>query len=369
MEKTLTKRQAVILFALVTISIKLQRLPALISADFSRDSYIAFAVLFLLDFLLLLLILHVYKKLGDCTIFEYIEKNAGKFWLVVFCVLTILFFMFKALLSFKQLHEFFANTLFNRLPWNVFSVLFIALLVLIVGNGLKNIGRNGEFYLFLMTFSLLGIVLLGVFVGDYYRLLPILDIDVVQKVPLLFKYSGWFLDPVIILFFAGHVKENNHPKRAFLWTHVVCSLFVVFGMATFYAINENMVEFQSNGLTSMTEFTLIKLGVGRPDWFLVLFVNISNVIVTAFLVWVVTESIVKIFNKKVNYMFSSIVLVVVYLLDEFVYKNLQTTVFITTNFASFYMIGYALIVPLILTISCKNKCKNNLEVNYDQQKV
>lgn len=368
MIKTLTKRQAVILFALVTISIKLQRLPALISADFSRDSYIAFAVLFLLDFLFLLFILHVYQKMGDNTIYEYIEKNAGKCCLILFCILTILFFMFKALLSFKQLHEFFANTLFNRLPWNVFSILFIALLILMVGNGLKNIGRNAEFYLFIMTFSLLGIVLLGVFVGDYYRLLPILDINIMEKSPHLLKYLAWFLDPIVILFFAGHVKEDNKSNRGFIWTHLICSAFVVFGMATFYAINENMVEFQSNGLTSMTEFTLIRLGVGRPDWLLVLFVNISNVIVTAFLIWVVTESVVKIFNKKVNYAFSSVVLIVVYVMDEFVYKNLQTTVFITTNYASYFMLGYALIIPIFVTL-LKNKSKRSGEIFYDKQKI
>jgi len=207
--KALTKRQAVVLFALLTIALKLQRLPAIISTDFGRDSYIAFACLFLFDFLLLLIILAVYKKLGNSTIFEYIEKNAGKFWLVVFCVLTIIFFLFKALLSFKQLHEFFANTLFNRLPWNVFSVLFIALLVLMVGNGLRNIGRSGEFYLYIMAFSLLAIVTLGIFVGDYQRLLPVLDIDLSEKAPKLIKYLGWFMDPVVILFFAGNVKEEK----------------------------------------------------------------------------------------------------------------------------------------------------------------
>ena len=350
MEKTLTKRQAVILFALLTIALKLQRLPAIMSTEFSRDTYIAFACLFLFDFLILLIILSVYRKLDGLTIFEYIEKNIGKVALIIFCVLTIIFFMFKALLAFKQLHEFFANTLFNRLPWNVFSILFIALLILMVGNGLKNIGRSGEFYLYLMLFSLLTIVVLGVFVGDYQRLLPVLDVDVAANIPKLFKYTGWFLDPVVILFFAGNVKEEKVSTKSFIWTHIVCGVFVVFGMATFYAINEYMVEFQSNGLTSMTEFTLIRLGVGRPDWFLVLFVNIANVIVTAFLVWVVTKSLVSIFNKRVTYAFSAITLTVVYLLDEFVYKNLEQTVLITTQYASVFMVGYAVIIPLVILL-------------------
>lgn len=370
--KALTKRQAIILFALLTIALKLQRLPAIISTDFGRDAYIAFACLFLLDFLILLVVLAVYKKLGNTTIYDYIKQNAGSFWLIVFCVLTIVFFMFKALLSFKQLHEFFANTLFNRLPWNVFSVLFIALLILMVGNGLRNIGRNGELYLYIMTFSLLAIVILGVFIGDYQRLLPILDINISEKSLDLFKYTGWFMDPIIILFFAGNIKEDKLSAKGFILTHIICGAFVVFGMATFYAINEYMVEFQSNGLTSMTEFTLIRLGVGRPDWFLVLFVNIANVIVSALLIWVVTNSFVKIIGKTVNFAYSSIVLIVVYVMDEFVYKNLETTVAITTNLASVYMLSYAIVVPLIL-LCVKNKQKHKniqkSEVEYEQQVV
>ena len=83
--------------------------------------------------------------------------------------------------------------------------------------------------------------------------------------------------------------------------------------------------------------------------------NISNVIVSAFLVWVVVQSLVKILNKKVNYTFSAGVLAVVYLLDEFVYKNLETTVAITTSIASYYMLLYAVIIPSLILIGRKKK--------------
>lgn len=351
--KILTKRQAVILFCFLTIAQKLQRLPAIISSRFGRDAYIAFAVLFLLDFLVLLLVLSIYNRLQNRTIFEYIKEKSGPFWLVVFCILTIIFFMFKALLSFKQLHEFFANTLFNRLPWRVFSILFVALLVLMVANGLKNIARTSELYLYPIVISLLIVVAFGVFTGDFQRLLPVLDIPLKSAVPNLLKYCGWFLDPIIILFFAGHIKEEMPSPQPFIFAQIACGLFVVFGMATFYAVNEYMVEFQSNGLTSMTEFTLIRLGVGRPDWFLVLFVNIANVIDTALLVWIVCESVSQLINKKVGYPVTIGVLAVVYILDEFVYKNLEVTVLITTKIASVFMFAYTVLVIGVLFITVK----------------
>ena len=232
-------------------------------------------------------------------------------------------------------------------------IILRALLILMIGNGLRNIGRNAEFYLYIMAFSLIAIVTLGIFIGDYQRLLPVLDINITQTAPKLFKYFGWFMDPVMLLFLIGNIKDENKSVKPFIITHIVCAVFVVFGMATFYAINEYMVEFQSNGLTSMTEFTLIKLGVGRPDWFLVLFVNIANVIVVAFLVWIIVESLVQIFNKKVNYTYSAVVLLAVHLLDEFVYKNLEISVLITTKYASVFMIAYAILIPIALICSRK----------------
>lgn len=353
--KILTRRQAVILFCFLTIAQKLQRLPAIISSSFGRDGYLAFAVLFMADFLVLLAVLSIYNRLQGQTIFNYIKNHGGKFWLVVFCVLTIIFFMFKALLSFKQLHEFFANTLFNRLPWRVFSILFIALIVLMVANGLKNIARTGELYLYPIAISLIIVVAFGVFTGDFQRLLPVLDLPIKASLPKLVNYSGWFLDPVIILFFSGHIKEETTPVKPFILAQIACSLFVVFGMATFYAVNEYMVEFQSNGLTSMTEFTLIRLGVGRPDWFLVLFVNIANVVDTALLVWVVCESVSQVIRKRVGYPVTIGVLAVEYVLDEFVYKNLEVTVYITTHFASVFMLMYVVVVIGLLLILVKKQ--------------
>lgn len=350
MTNILSKRQAVILFACLTISFKLQRLPSLVSEIFKRDSFIAIAFLYLIDFLLLLLICRLYKKMGQDTIFRYIEKNAGRFWLIVFCVLTIVFFMFKGVIAYKQIHEFFANTLFNRLPWKFFSVLFLALLILIIKSGLKNIGRNGEFYLYIMLGSILTIVGVGVFSSNFTRLLPFLDLDILKEGPNVFKFACWFLDPIIILFFAGNIKEEKPRTKPFILTHIFCSLFVILGTATFYAINEYMVAFQSNGLTSMTEFTIIKLGIGRPDWFLVLFVNIANVIITALLLWVVKQCVMEIFKAKNSTYFSAGVVLTVYLWDELFYRNLELGIFVTTNYASVYMWAYALVIPLVVLL-------------------
>ena len=122
-----------------------------------------------------------------------------------------------------------------------------------------------------------------------------------------------------------------------------------------------MVGFQSNGLTALTEYSLIKLGIGRPDWFLVLFVNIANIIVASLLLYIVAEAFSKIINKKVNYLVSAGVMVAVYLWDEFLYRNLEITIMVTTKYANFYMWAFGILIPLLLLILPARKTKNTTQ--------
>lgn len=359
MKKALSKRQAIILFACLIISFKLQRLPAFFSQDFGRDCYIAVAVIFLIDFLLLLLMCAVYKKLGDKTVFEYIKENTNKFVLVLFCIFTILFFASKSVIGYKQLHEFFANTLFNNLPWNYFGILFVFLLVLLIGNGLNNIARSTELYSYVMLFSVLAIVVLGVTVADYSRLLPVLDIDIPSKFLKIFDYAGWFLDSVLILFFAGNVKDDKKSVKPFIWTYIISAVFVIIGIMTFYAINEHMGGLQNNGLSSMTEYTLIGLGIGRPDWFLVLFVNMASILTTAMLLWFATTSLATIINKRVNFWLAFIVTIALYAWDWMIYQNLELGFVIATQYINWFMLAFAGITPIFILLIKKKPAKQS----------
>jgi len=368
MTKALTKRQAIILFSILIISLKLQRLPALLCTDFGRDAWLAMLFLCVCDFLALLLIMLAMKKLHDQTIFDFVQKKVGKWLVVVIAILAIGFFFFKAMISYKQLHEFFANTLFSKLPWKSFSVLFLALMLMLVGAGLKNIGRCAEFFIFVMGISLAGIFILGAFSGKIGRILPILDIKIGMESLKIFKYAPWFTDSLILLFFAGNIKLDQKPKaKSFILTYVICSVVIVVGTVIFYSINEFLSVFQNNALTSMTEESLIGLGIGRPDWFLVLFANIGGIITTAATLWVASTSLQKIFNIKNSYFSGLIIVVIVYILDLLIYQNLELSIQITKEIASLYMIVFSIILPILILIisKIKNRTKVKGGFKYD----
>lgn len=362
MTKLLTTRQAVILYSILIISLKLQRLPALLAADFGRDLWISMLFLCLCDFLALLLILSAIKKLNGKTLFQFTEEKIGRWFVVIIGILAILFFFFKASIAYKQLHEFFANTLFSKLPWKSFSVLFLALMLIMVGSGLNTIGRTGEFFVYIMGASLIGIFILGATTGRFSRLLPILDLKINAETLKIFKYAPWFTDSVILLFFAGNIKiEKTSPQKSFILSYIVCSVLVVIGTVIFYAVNENLSVFQDLALTSMTEESLIGLGIGRPDWFLVLFANIGGIITTAVTLWVASYSIKEIFKIENKYNSAIIVVIMLYLWDLFVYKNIEVSILITKEFASYYMIAFSIIIPIIMLI-VPTKRRKNLKV-------
>lgn len=367
MTKALTKRQAIILFSILIISLKLQRLPALLAEDFGRDLWVAMLFLCVCDLLALFLILWSIKKLNGKTLFEFIEQNAGKWLVILIGFMVILFFFFKAMIAYKQLHEFFANTLFSKLPWKSFSVLFLALMLLMVGSGLNNIGRTGEFFIYVMGFSLLIIFILGAFTGTYSHLLPILDIKLGVESLSIFKYAPWFTDSLILLFLAGNIKVDGKIDKPLVLTYVISSVIMVIGTVIFYSINENLSVFQDNALTSMTEESLIGLGIGRPDWFLVLFANIGGIITTSATLWVASDALKNMFNIKNGYVSALVVVILVYLWDLLIYQNLELSIFITKEYASYYMIAFSILLPILVIImeSCKKKINKRLRGRKD----
>ena len=117
----------------------------------------------------------------------------------------------------------------------------------------------------------------------------------------------------------------------------------------FYCINESLSVYQANSLSAITQYSLIGLGVGRPDWFLVLFVFISTIIANAFYVYAYTLSVSEIFNFKRSYLLITIMVFVLFVVDNIVLKNIQSSL----DFIHTYVCYLALFVGVVMPIVVK----------------
>ena len=350
MKKQLTVWQCTMLVAVCIISTKFQRFPALIAKDYGNNGWVFLLLMLLVDLLFVWLIVSTLTKLKDKTFFELIEEKLGKVVKIITCVILSVYFFFKAVITYRGTHEFFANMLFDKLSWFYFSILFALLLIVMVGGGLNDIGRSAELYSYIIGFGLVTAIMLGVIKVDLWNIMPIMDIEMGEFAKSSVKHLPWLGDYLITLFFIGNVKIEKNPTKPIMFSYGVTSLLIVSVYIIFYCINESLSVYQANSLSAITQYSLIGLGVGRPDWFLVLFVFLSTIIANAFYVYAYTLSVSEIFMFKRNYILIGSMVFLLFIVDNIILKNIQSSITFMHDYVSYLALFVGVSMPIIVKI-------------------
>ena len=369
MKKQLTTNQASLLIAVCFISTKFQRLPALLAEDFGRDSWIIFAFLVMIDFLVALIYINFLTKLKDKTLFELLEQYVGKVGKIIVCIMLIFLFLSKAVITYKGTHEFFANMLFDKLPWKYFSVLMVLLLLLMVFGGLNSLGRCCELYSFIIGFGIFATLLLGFVSVDLTNILPVLDCNIGEYAKDFLKYQPWLGDFMVIPLLFGNVKITKSPKLRMSLAYICTGIVTIIEILFFYGINEYLSVYQANELSAITQYSLIGLGIGRPDWFLVLFVFISKILACGFYVYTYTKCVSEIFNVDKNYIIELVSVVSIYFMEYFLLKNIDNAANYFRNVICYIMFAINCFILILLIVLMCIECNKNKIDAPEKQKI
>lgn len=359
----ISEKQAIILFAIIIIATKFQRFPSLVAQLFGRDGWLVVLAVGVIELLFLLLLLGSFSRLNKKTIFETFKDRFGLGGQIFVGIVLFVYFYFMCILTYKSNHEFFAKTLFDKLPWEFYSIILIMFLFVMVKCGINSISRTSELLSWVIGFGLFFALLLGVVEAKFERLMPILDVDIKEFGENLLKIVPWFGDFMYLIPMFGliQVKEENEKrfKKSLVWTYVVGTMVVSLFYVVFYCLNGNLSVFQSSGISSITVYTLIGLGIGRPDWFLVLFAFLATILCTAYTSWVLIVSLSKIFNVKVNVLMIVIGLCLIYVGDVFVLTTIEVAVDFYQNFVSIFAIAVNIVLPVLCVIACRRRNAND----------
>lgn len=350
--------QASLLISMCILSTKFQRFPTLLAQIYGRDGWIMLLLLLLVDMLFAVLIINLLVKFKDKTFFELLKEKLGKAGQVVVCILMTGFFFCKAFLTYKGSHEFFANVLFDKLSWKFFSLLLILLLIIMVFGGLNGIGRSAELYSFVVFGGLIACFALGLFSVNIQNLFPVFQLNFVKGSKDLVKFFPWAGDFFILIIFMGKIKIGEAPRRSMIISYALSCVAVVLEYVLFYGINEHLSVFQSNALSAITQYSLIGLGIGRPDWFFVLFVFVSKLISCGFYCYSFSLCIGTIFGVRKSYLVEIVSISTLYIVDGFVIKNIEAGIGFFQGIACYYMaiVSFALSILLfIISFGAKNK--------------
>lgn len=358
----ISEKQAVILFAIIIIATKFQRFPSLIAQLFGRDGWLVILLIAVAEFLFLFLLMKYFTRLNKKSIYETFRERYGIAGQVFVALLMMVYFYLMCILTYKSNHEFFAKTLFDKLPWEFYSLILIFTLFIMAKGGLNCIGRTSELLSVAIGFGLIFAIILGLVDTKFDRLLPVLDVDIAKFGKDIIKVIPWFGDFMYILPMFGFIRvdENSEKKftKAMIFTYIIASFVVALFYIIFYCLNGNLSIFQSSGLSSITQYTLIGLGIGRPDWFLVLFAFLATILCTAYTAWVFTYAMAKLFNVK-NKIWTIVVgLIFLYIGDVFLLPNIEVAINFYEMIVSIFMLVINLLLPVLFIISSKRRAKN-----------
>ena len=356
----INKRQLIILIFICTLSTKLQRLFSLTSGACKEDGWLVLLALGAVDVLFMLLALWFFNKFNSkMSFFAVLEKFYGKFLARALMFFIGVYFFLTAVLPFEAIHDLFSNMLFNQIEYHYFGLIFLVVIIFMAIKGIQAIGRTGEIFVSVITIGLVCVLLLGFFTADFSKLLPIgqSDFNVLIKEALL--NSMWFGDFLLLFFLTGKVslKENEKLKWSIILPHGVLAILVVpFSYAIFEALYENLSGFQTNAISSLTQFSLLSFDLGRWDWYFVLLEQISTIIAAAVFILAAGEAICLSFNIKKPGIVIAVIGGLLFTLDSSVFRDINASAYGYREL--FYVFGaivnYAF--PLFFTL-CGNFVK------------
>lgn len=366
----LTKRQVIFLTTICLLASKVQRLPSLISTPLGRHGYLVFLIMGAIDTLMLMVCLWFNRLAGKGQTTYDLLKSAGGSWLAKGTyILFSAYFLFNAVLPFEAVHDMFAHVLFDNLSWEIYSLIMVIAIIFIATRGLKNLGRLSEVFFYLIILSFISLFVMGAATTSFDRCLPLADVDAESLISTCLDYNLWFGDFLIIYMFVGLIKEDDGKLG---WPIVIVFLTCTLTLSTtymiFYGLYQNLAAEQTSLISSISQYALLGLDIGRVDWFLVLFFQISTIISSVTYLLLTATAVNKVISKsqrpqnlagkklaeqKLNTRQNIVICtfaLTIYLLDIFVFKSNQTGVAILANTTKYFGVFMTIILPIILLI-------------------
>lgn len=365
MKKELTKKQAMFLLVICFVANKAQRLPSLISANVGRHGWIVNLILGGIEILFLSLMLFTNKFANGKTCNEMCENVGGKWLAKPVGLVFAVYFLLNALLPYEAVHEVFSNVLFDHLSWELYSLFIVFTIMFFVTRGLKTIGRIGELFFFLIVSSLVVLMILGGFTTSFRRILPVFDIDGGKLFETCHDFSLWFGDFVIMYLFMGRVKEDQKKMGfGFVFMLTLSVLLMSFAYVIFYGLYGILSSEQTNAISAISQFSLLSLDIGRVDWFLVLFFEISTFISSGVYVFGASKFLCEVFETKKQNLVSIMLVFAIYFLDIFVFKSVGKGVQELAMIVKYLYPLVVIFLPIVLFFvglaSAKKDSKNTM---------
>ncbi len=362
--KQLTTRQICFFFIAFLPITKIFTLPSVLATFADEDMWISALVNALLDILTLVAIIFACKR-ADTNFYGLLERTLGKVGAKTIIAFYFIYFMLKAILPINEQKEYVEFTLYTLLPTTFYFFPFFIVSLYCCSKKLRVIGRIADIAWVITLIGISLLFVLSISNADFSALLPVGARGLGNIIKGSFNGIPWFGDSLYLAFFAGEFAYKKKDGIKILLSYIAGILIVLFFMIIFYCIFTSIAHRQRFALTEISKYTTVINNTGRFDYLGILMILLSNFFALSTPIYFASRTLEYICNFKKLWIAPLIVVVIQFAISVFLYQYFNSIESFILNYASFYFLLMANVLPSLLALLTLKRKK---EAIYEYQK-
>ncbi len=356
----MTARQFYIILFIMVVSLKVQKLPSLISKTLEKDIFAVVIAYFLINLILICFAFYILKKTKNFSINKHSNNLFIKILKPLLLIGIAVYFLSQTLLLYESIQNLFSHVLFYELPWTMFSLMLAFAVFYLAYTGIENISLNFELYAGIIIVAYVVISIFGGTKTDFSTMLPFSTLSVKKVFSAVVDYNIWFGDFFLILFLGKHT-----PHAKLKWTtlvYTVSMLFIALLYIEFYGIYEGYTPMKPSLISVLSEQSMLGVNIGRIDWFFILFAEIGTILSAGACLYFAKQSLCFAFPKLKSRYACILLTVVIYFVDIFYLVDIfkQEELFSKILPVAMLIVKFTVfIILLLIAIFRKNTRENN----------
>ncbi len=359
------KTRQVCLFFIAFLPItKLFTLPSVLATFADEDMWISAILNALLDLATLVALIFTCKR-ANTNFYGMLEGVFGKIGAKIIVALYFIYFMLKAILPINEQKDYVEFTLYTLLPTTFYFLPFFIVALYCCTKKLRVIGRVADIMWGVSIIGLSLLFVLSISNADFSAILPIGARGFSNIIKGSFNGIPWFGDSLYLVFFAGEFAYQKKDGVKILLSYIAGLLIVIFFMIIFYSIFTSIAHRQRFALTEISKYTTVINNTGRFDYLGILMILLSNFFALSTPLYFGARTLEYICKFKKNWIAPLIVVSIQFIISVFLYQYFHSIERFIVNYASFYFILMANILPALTVLLTLKKKK---EIKYEYQK-
>ncbi len=355
MKEKISPRQASVLIFLAIISMKFLFMPATMTRFSGLDIYLCVAFGLVCDMLTLVIYYYCSKKMPDATLFDILSRVFGKIVTkIVYIALAFIFFI-KAVFIIKALHLYILDTLYETLPYVMYTVPIAILIFYALRKNLVTYARCCEIFLIVIALAIIACITIPIQAIDTLNFFPMLK-DGFLALPRGYLYCAYgFGDYLVLAVLLGHIDYSRSKGHSIIYISIVAASLIVAYYAIFVGVFGNMGVAQALALSDLSIHAQLPNTLGRLDWLIIFLWSFTLVLECVLYLFYCKRCIVAATTDRIDKYLPIVIITLMITTMVILYRDIDrvlglvtSTAFVSIAFSIYFGVPALILIALVV---------------------